>query len=643
MPKINRSNSRDRENPRRLRPFASIDAACRRWLLAALLAGIAAPTPIVSAAKPDVPARAIMRETLVDFPDDCAVAGRTLVREDIEALMTKLAGLGIRRVSWAYYGDGHGGFLVPEGFREASPYQGDEPSDWKNLAATYRALGNPLKVAVEAGHRHGIEVYAYYKPYETGPGVMFPEGTELAKRWGVLPCIGQELVWMDPFVRDHPELRIQRRTDDLPEGVASTPIAALTLTKKDAAPTRVTAEHLQIWTSPNNFQYQPKRCTFSLSESVEPSSREVRDQMGRVVTKKGDPVRVLRLTGLDLRDKFVLVTTDFAEGKPDFANSGLALLTAWDSAGREIPGCVASGGTVWGESLVDFRKSGVMFDYGWGAGEVTLDAPNHRVQKIPTAELPLDAAENNGKQGFIAFARGRNAYLPGALCETEPAVRAFWLRNLDEIIAAGVDGVDFREESHSTHTDHPGDYGFNPAVLAEARKRPGNLLANISAVRGEAYTSFLQESHARLAKAGRKMRYNLQIDFFRDHPPTNRLLAYPANIRFEWAKWIGGGMLDGAILRFFSLPFDVLFHDDVTQEMISRAQAAHLPIAVNRYIDTAGDKLADEFARVATDPRFDSFIFYEVSSFISFGAKPGECVVKNPRVLKALAAHHDAP
>lgn len=597
------------------------------------LGPLAAAAPAV--AGPKAP---FMLEALVDFPDDVVVAGRALTPLDLDAMMARLAGLGIRRVSWAYYGDGHGGFLYPAGFTDGEPYQGDARSEWKLYGETYRGLGNPLKVAVEAGHRHGLEVYAYFKPYETGPGMIFPAGSSEAQKWGLLDCIGGRLTWMDPFVRDHPNLRIKRRTDDLPASAGSTAIQTIRLTKQDAKPTRLTAEHLQIWTSDRNYRFERKPVKFTFQDSVEPSPREVRDHQGRVLTRRGDPVRVLTLGGLDLRDNFVAVTTDFTDAKADFVNSGLALMTALDAHGREIVGTFASGGAIWAGPLVDLGEGGLMFDYGWGAAPVVLDAPRARLKPGSSADLPLDAADTNGKQGFIAFARGRNAYLPGALCETEPAVQAFWLGCLDEMIAAGVDGVDFREEGHSTHTDHPADYGFNDVVLAKARARPGDLLANIAAVRGEAYTEFLRACHRRLAAAGKPMRYNLQVDFFRPNPPASRLLAYPANLSFDWPRWIDEGIVDAAILRFFSLPFSSLFEDQIVQDMIARAQRRGLPLTVNRYVETPGAGLAGEVQRVKQDGRFQGFIFYEVASYLRFGPNPGECIIKYDPVKQAAAA-----
>lgn len=576
-------------------------------------------------------------EALVDFPDDAVAATRPITAADIDTMMMRLASLGVKRVTWAYYADARGGYLIPSGYLETNPYQSTFRSDWGNYATTYRQLGNPLKVAVEAGHRHGLEVYAYYKPYETGPGVIFPTGTPEADRWGLLDCVGGRLAWLDPFVRDHPELRIKRRTDDLPADVESAKVCSIRLTKHNDAPTRVTAEHLQIWTSANNHQYQRKDVKFTVKETVEPARREVRDQKGGLLTKAGAPVRVLTLSGLALDDRFILVTTDFTDGPPDFANSGLALVTMLDAAGREIPGTIASGATIWAANLVDFRAKGLVFDYGWGAAPVVLDAPNDRETRSVGAALPMDAAEANGRQGFIAFTRGRNAYLPGALCETEPAVREFWLRNVDDILATGVDGIDLRDEGHSTHTDHPGDYGYNDVVLRLARERPGDLRANIAAVRGDAYTDFVRACRERVKRAGKALRYNLQIDFYRPDPPASRLLAYSANLDFQWRRWVDEGLLDGVVLRCFGLPFTALWDDAVATAMIAHCRDRGLPVVVNRYVTVPGEKLPAELRRVRDDGRFDGFVFYETGDYLKFGAESGECTFSYPPV--EAAAH----
>lgn len=582
--------------------------ACLRFTIAAWLL-----IPALAAAAPAP--RPFCLETLVDFMDDASTNGRPLTPQDIDALMAKLAELGFRRVTWGTYGDGHGGWLYPAGF-----YNAEDGNSWTNVAETYRQLGNPLKVAVEAGHRHGLEVYAYFKPYETGAGPMFPDGSPNAAKWGVIQQVGGKMTVVEPFVRDHPELRLKRRTDDLPAWIETATVARLRLQKQDASPTRVTPEHLQIWTSPNNYQYQRVPGKFEVRETVEPAPRDVCDLAGHILTHHGAPVRVLTLSGLHLQDRYIAVTTDFKEGPGDFTNSGTAMLEAYDDSGRAILGETATGSAIWDETMVDFRHGGLMFDSGLGPLPVTLDVNN-----------------DNGRQGLIAFARGRNLYLTGAMCEVEPAVQEYWLRCLDEIIATGVDGVDFRVEGHSTHTDHPLDYGFNDIVLAKAKARGGNLVDAVNAVRTEAYTEFLQKCRVRLTQAGKLMRQNLNVDFFRPDLAKDRRIAYPSNITFDWPRWMDLGLMDGVILRTGALPFSALDNDPVALAMIAHARAKRIPVTFNCYVHHAGDKLTEQVTRVKNDERFAGFVFYETDEYIDL-SKPGEARVSYAAVPAALEA-----
>lgn len=566
--------------------------------------------------------RSFEAEAFVDFVDDALIASRPLTPRDLDAMMATLASWGIRRVSWGYYGDGHGGMLCPEA------YTLDKCHTWRLLGETYRRLGNPLRVAVEAGHRHGMEVYAYFKPYETGPGLLFPDGSPAAADNGLLDHRGGRLGWMDPFVRDHPHLRIARRRDAAVPDPATQAVHSLRLVKSDDKPTRITPERLQIWTSAHNWRYQRCPAAFTFEQSIERSPREVRDQSGRLITAAGAPVRVLTLSGLSLDDAFILVTTDFAEGG-DFSNSGTALLEARDASGRPIEGSFATGSTVYCGALMGFREQGLTYDFGWGRHMVTLDAPSA-----------------DGRTGLIAFTRGRNAYLPGALCEAEPQVCDFWFKCLEEMIDAGVDGVDFREENHSTHTDFPEEYGYNDVVLARCSESAGEALrAQVAAVRGNAFTAFLGACKARLTRAGKPLRYNLQLDFFRPDPPPQRLLAFPLNIDFQWRRWIDQGILDRAILRFYSPPclnrgggLAEVLRDSVAVEMMDRCAAAGLPMAVNRYIGGPGEAgLGAEVGLARADPRLSGYIFYETAEYLRFEDE-GRCVITKPWVEQAARA-----
>jgi hypothetical protein len=538
---------------------------------------------------------AFVHEALVDFIDDALVQDRPVTPEQIDAMMATLKGLGVRRVSWGYYADGRGGLLVPH--RDTGRYP-----RWTNCAATFALLGDPLRVATAAAHRHGLELYAYYKPYETGPGVLLPEGSPEAMSCGRLARLGGRLACLDRFVLDHPHLRVRRRP--LPTSRGSGAVRELRLVKRDAAPTRITREHLQIWTSRLNYRYQRRDVPFALTDTVEPAAEDVRNFQGQIITRRGDPVRVLTLSGFALEDPFILITTDFTGGPADFVNAGTAMVQARDGAGRAIIGSISNHWNLYNQDQLDFRGWGVVFDHGGGLGEIALDEPS--------------AA---GNRGFIAFTPGRNEYLPGALCETEPEVAEFWLGNLRDMLDAGVDGVDFREENHSSLSDYCEDYGWNPAVLARCAALGSADAATVARVRGDAYTGFLRRAKALIGAYGKRMRINFQLDWYRREPVFSRRSAYPANLVFDWRRWIEEGLVDEAVIRVYGLPFSTVFSDELGDELIGECRRWGIPVVANRYINEAlqqRELLVDEHERLRRDGRFAGMVFYETGNFLKF-------------------------
>ena len=81
----------------------------------------------------------------VDFNDDFRKAGGPVKPQNIDNLMARFSELGIRRVYWIHNAEDH--YLA-------------------------RPLTDPkvdlIECAVEAAHRHGMKLYALYKPFETG-------------------------------------------------------------------------------------------------------------------------------------------------------------------------------------------------------------------------------------------------------------------------------------------------------------------------------------------------------------------------------------------------------------------------------------------------------------------------------------------
>jgi hypothetical protein len=545
------------------------------------------------------PTGSFLLSVLVDFVDDAESGVYTPRR--VDAMMRLFREMGIRRVYWIHYGD-----ESVEGFWRPYGSPGEQ-----NRLHTIHALGQPIRVAVEAARRHALEIYGYFKPYETGISMIFPEGSPEALQYGKLPHLGASLPCLMRLVREHPEWRIRRRRDDLPVDIARIPVCEIRLYGRTAAATRIGKANLQIWTSERNYRYQRKPAEFSFSSAVEPAPHDFVDLEGKRLAVRGDPVRVLKLAGLHLTDRYILLTTDFDQGAGDFELSAVDMLQAFGPDGRRIAISVGAGGAVYGSSSVwcrdklDFRNWGIEFDNGFGRTLVKLDLPN-----------------STGKLGYVAFVRGRNEYLPAAPCECYPEVQKFWLEQLRACLDAGVDGIDFRIESHCTHTDDPFSYGFNDIVLEAYQRRYGQgsvdrkLLARI---RGERYTAFLREASRMIRARGKKMQLHLNVEFLRPDPRPSRYLAYPWNVEFDWRGWLREGLADEATLRTFQYTPEFVLNDGFSQEIIAECQKRSIPLHYNRYVGVPGrpaSAFVADLERIRRDGRFRGFIIYESASFL---------------------------
>ena len=579
--------------------------------------------------------RDFVLETLVDFPDDALSTTVPVTRAHIENLFDNLQALGVTRVIWAWYGDGRAPWIMPDiagGLEQPGLTQ--DQNQWANYAQTLAQMSSPLAVAAEVAHARGMEVYAYFKPYETGPGAAIPNGFAFLHPEKSLPTTGGRLVWLDPFVAENPHLRLQRYAPPAVNDAGRT-ISSIRLTKSDDAPTRIKADAIRVWVSDDNASYRPLAQAFTFSDSVEPSPDDVFDIYDNRVTAKGAPVRVLTLSGLSIDAPFIAVTTTFTDGTPDFSNAWHRLVQPRDEAGQPIEGVYATGRAIWFAEAEQFPVGGLMFDTGRGPEVVAIDQPTSPLSNAKKqlanwakrhhpalAKLDIDSQVDPARGGVIGWARGRCDRLSGALCETSAEVRAFWLSCIRTILDAGVDGIELRVENHSSHTDFPHEYGFNPEVLSQVEDK--SQLADLESarkavtpIRTEAYTQFVRDAHALTQARGKVLRTNLNLDWFRPRSerPGSRKIAYPDNINFDWQTWIAEGLVDAAMLRMFARPLDDVWAGEATAKaMIDACQQHGIPLTVNRYV-WVNEGLADDLQRVREDGRFAGFVLYEVWSF----------------------------
>ena len=222
--------------------------------------------------------------------------------------------------------------------------------------------------------------------------------------------------------------------------------------------------------------------------------------------------------------------------------------------------------------------------------------------------------------GVIAFARGRNAYLPSSLCEACPEVQAYWMEWVSECLLADVDGVDWRISNHSSWTDLPELYGFNEPILQEYERRYGlNPDVEpydpelIGALRGEVYDRFLWGVKRRLSAAGKRLQLHLEVESFRPDAPPARRVTRPGNMSFNWRRWLRTGLADEATLMGAIWTPQRIVADELGQEMVREAGASGVPIYLRHpvWLSRDGKVHADRLECVYHAGGFSGYNLYE--------------------------------
>jgi len=533
---------------------------------------------------------------MVDFPDDCGEVAFTPVT--LEDLIDRLRWMGARRIYWNFYQEGLWRFFDQR---------------YSKTRETFDNLGDPVAAGCRAAHERGLEFFATIKPYETGPSYARPASSPENLAVPGLPGLSG-VYPSDQWALARPEMRVKGRSADVPRGLESVPVQRIQLRQKDMSPVRIRHENIEIWTSHDNRGYEKRDVPFTMSESVVTCPRDVVDIEGAPMTAKGDPVRALDLTGLHLLDPFIAVATNLDDDRGSFVNTVLEMVRAFGPDGRPLPTVVASHKAV-SRSQRDLRTDDLEYDAGLGDVVVQLDVSHYR---------PVSSGWDGSstRDGVIAFAKGRNEYLPGSLCEAYPEVREYWLSWVGQCIAAGVDGVDVRVSNHSSWTNTPQMYGFNEPVTREYRRRYGvdpdtqpyepDLLG---ALRGEFFDRFLRAAKRRLAAAGKRLSVHAEMESFRPDACQARWRSRPGNIAFNWRGWLRSGLADEATLFGRSWDPDRLLSDSLVGEMLAEAEAAGVPVHLSRQVGL-GDHMseADKLEYTYRDGRLAGYCFYETAS-----------------------------
>ncbi len=449
----------------------------------------------------------------------------SFTENDIDALMAYCASIGATRHEWVI-----------------GPGQAFYHDDLLGLGYDL------LDVACRKAHRHGMRFDVVFKPFEGGwyghgtAGKLpltfpRPEGTSFIEELDGL------IHGVDPFIAEHPEMRLERDPSDLAD--PGGPVSTIRLVRRGKDETGITADNITISTScdgtgRNIEKYQgPIHCTETMEYRPQLHYRE-------------QSFRIVNIDGLQLPEKATHIIIGFnTEHELNFENHICNIVEIANKKGKLIPALPAPGpfGTQ-EKSKILRRAPGRSPNHYLRHPEVRHIIEDeslfnehlltaNRLRSKCVGDNPTRIRLKAGEGHELVIMRGKPRYNDSVLNPVYPEVRTHWLDWIRFCIERGVDGVNIRAQCHNFAYD-PWLFGFNPPTRSQMI-HAGNF-AEASVVNGRAYTQFLGDAASLLHAAGREMGIHVYTTVLgigtEDYGAWYINLLRDIPFEWDWKTWI---------------------------------------------------------------------------------------------------------
>lgn len=531
--------------------------------------------------RPGLPARAerFDWQMTVDFCDDIIPAPCT--RPMLEAMMRRLADQGYKQVNWVYHGDRNGGFWDPSGDKTW-------PDD--HIARTFANLGDSdLRAGVAAAHVVGLKVHAIIKPFDLSiGGANFPGTSPLGQQYGKYDVLGGRAYFSFDFVAKHPELCMRRRSMPAPP---TAPVRRITFRAAD--PDAVLPSDTEIWVSPDNWKYERYTRPFQL-----------RSEAGR-----------LTIDGLSVGHRFFAIRVPGHEGKHAIHNSLSSFIEIIDATGAAVPFTYGlQQRTYWQRGEAKSPHLNREYDPGRGFADEGFFFDALRAG-IPSSlwcgdrTLMHDIALDNAR-GVIGIAIGKNAFVPGVMCPSEPGARAFWRRLIADAIDRGVDGVNLRVSNHADVLEWK-EYGFNAPIVQAYRDRHGVDVTTQPfdmeqwrRLRGEFYTQFLTEAAADIRAKGKTFALHVS-DTMQGSPTAPTMME----MHWDWSTWIDKLRPDQVTMKLIG---EESYRSHHSREVVRRCAEYGIRVIVCPFLHSVAQRIGGQWPAYLDDLRRRGFAGLDV-------------------------------
>ena len=554
-------------------------------------------------------------EVAVDFCDDLDYAA--FDRNMFDKLFRELKSWGTKRVQWIDHGNKKFGWWdhVPEGDITV------------NYSKTHAAVGDVIRAAVDAAHSRDIELYGVFKPFDVGIQHSFGEGTPEAIKYGKIMRVGGPVDWIMDFAADHQEYLMARKPVNFGQ-IKNNVINRIDLVKEDDQSPDITMDDIEIWVSNDNATYQLYRGPMEKRETIEDYPLWEHTSSGGRLTGEKKRCVVFRLENMKINEKYIaLVCRKIANS---FGNTLVNLIHVFDEKGEErlvTYGAVPRLGdqTEYSQRKARFQEVGIEFDKYPGAPTGWRPCSDGIRRRFV-----LDTA-----QGLLAIAKGKDRGELAALSPSFVATRDFWLEVVDEMLAAGVDGVDLRFANHQW-TFTWDEFGFEDPVVDEFKKRYGIDLRNtddfdraaLRRLRGEAYTQFYREAKQLVARHRKKM--GLHIEPWMDVEPE---IGGAMGMHLDWRTWLKEGLADSITMK------DVRPHSRFAHEILTYTRPRGIPVVYSLWNSLWGGNENIQLTRnaitEAQEGGYNGFQFYESSAVVK-GTSAGDLIMEQPALREVF-------
>jgi hypothetical protein len=184
------------------------------------------------------------------------------------------------------------------------------------------------------------------------------------------------------------------------------------------------------------------------------------------------------------------------------------------------------------------------------------------------------------------------------------------------------------KRSHENEEIDKKEYAYRYGECAEQDME----LNKIKKIRGDAFTEFLKKTERIVRSRGKKFNITLDTELLREYIPSERHIAYPMTVEWQWGKWLDELLPDGVTICTYKHTPEFVLSDKESLKLVNTVKNKGIPMTYLRYITKSFIK---DMKTIYNTGDFESIILYEVYQFIK-SDENGGIIIKMPEFFEKV-------